>query len=211
MKKIYFKVAVICILALILFSACASSGPTTVKRVDANTQIDLSGRWNDADVRMVSNTLINDCLSSPRVAQFIQQYSSRNNGRLPACLVGAFKNDSSEHIDTSIVSRNMEIAIVNSGKMDFVAGGDTLDQIRSERQGQLEYASEETAVSLANETGAVLLLTGSVKSIVDRSGNTTVRSYFVSAELTNVETRTRLWMGSNDEIKKVITQSKVRP
>ena len=206
MKNTYF--AVVCMLLAILFSACASS--PGVQRVDANTLIDLSGRWNDADLRQVSKTLIEDCLSSPRVTQFIQQFSKSNNGRLPACLVGAFKNDSSEHIDTSLVARNMEIAIVNSGKMDFVAGGDTLNAIRSERQGQLEYASEETAVSIANETGAVLLLTGSVKSIVDRSGNTTVRSYFVSAELTNVESRTRLWMGSNDEIKKVITQSKVR-
>jgi len=206
MKRIFFP-AVFILVALII-SAC-SSGPG-VQRVDATTQIDLSGRWNDADVRQVSKTLIDDCLNSPRVTQFIQQYSRSNNGRIPACLVGAFKNDSSEHIDTSLVARNMEIAIVNSGKMDFVAGGDTLAAIRGERLGQLEYASEDTAVSLANETGANLLLTGSVKSIVDRSGNKTVRSYFVSAELTNVESRTRLWMGSNDEIKKVITQSKVR-
>ena len=193
----------------VLFSACASV-PIKVDRVEASSFIDLSGRWNDADVRKVSATLIEDCLSSSRVAQFIQQYSRNNNGRLPAVLVGTFKNDSSEHIDTSIIARNMENAIFNSGKMDFVAGGATLDALRSERQAQLEYASEETAVSLANETGAVLLLTGSVKSTVDRSGNTTVRSYFVSSELTNVETRTRLWMGSNDEIKKGITQSKVR-
>ena len=207
MRKGYFTLA-ICVMAVVLFAACAS-GPK-VDRVDANTKIDLSGRWNDTDVRLVSETLIKDCINSPRVAQFIQQHTSRNNGRLPAVLVGAFKNDSSEHIDTSLVSRNMELSILNSGKMDFVAGGDTLDQIRSERQGQMEYTSEETAVSLANETGANLLLTGSVKSIVDRSGNTTVRSYFVTAELTNVETRTRLWMGSNDEIKKIITQSKAR-
>ena len=205
MKRFIFSA--LCVLAVILISACSSTG---VQRVDASTQIDLSGRWNDSDVRKVSASLIEDCLSSARVAQFIQQYTRSNNGRLPACLVGAFKNDSSEHIDTSLVARNMEVAIVNSGKMDFVAGGDTLNQIRSERQGQLEFASDDTAVSLANETGAVLLLTGSVKSIVDRSGNTTVRSYFVSAELTNVESRTRLWMGSNDEIKKVITQAKVR-
>lgn len=210
MKKVFFT-SITMILVLALFSACETSGPTKVERVDASKQIDLSGRWNDSDVKTVSDSLIKDCLNSPRVAQFIQQYSQRNSGRTPACLVGAFKNDSSEHIDTSLVSRNMEMAILNSGKMDFVAGGDTLEQLRSEKQGQLEYASEETAVSLANETGAVLLLTGSVKSIVDRAGNQTVRSYFVTAELTNVETRTRLWMGSNDEIKKVITQSKYKP
>jgi hypothetical protein len=50
------------------------------------------------------------------------------------------------------------------------------------------------------------MLTGEVKTIVDRAGNTTVRSYFVSAELTNIETNARLWMGENNEIKKVVQQ-----
>ena len=208
MKKSLSVFAVV-LLFVVLFSACSSR--PKVKRVDADTQIDLSGRWNDVDVRMVSNSLINDCLSSPRVAQFIQQYSSRHNGNLPACLVGTFRNDSSEHIDTTIISKAMEIAIVNSGKMDFVAGGDTLTEIRSERQDQQTHASEATAAALGNETGAALMLTGSVKSIVDRAGNRTVRSYFVSAEMTNVETRTRLWMGENNEIKKEIRQSNFRP
>ena len=131
MKKNFF-VPVVFFLVIVLFSACSSAPKVT--RVDANTLIDLSGRWNDADVRMVSSSLISDCLDSPRVSQFIQQYSSQNNGRLPACLVGTFKNDSSEHIDTTIISKGMEIAIVNSGKMDFVAGGDTLTEIRAERQ-----------------------------------------------------------------------------
>ncbi|MCL2320302.1 MAG: penicillin-binding protein activator LpoB [Treponema sp.] len=208
MKKNLFVPAVL-FLAAALFSACSST--PKVDRVNANTQIDLSGRWNDTDVRLVSNSLINDCLNAPRVSQFIQQYMSQHKGNLPACLVGTFSNNSSEHIDTSILSKAMEIAIVNSGKMDFVAGGDTLAEIRNERQEQQSNASEDTAAALANEKGAALLLTGSVKSIVDRAGNTTVRSYFVSAELTNIETRTRLWMGDNNEIKKVIRQSNYKP
>lgn len=207
MKK-YLYLPPALILAVALCFACAS---TKVTRVDPNSQIDLSGRWNDVDVRMVSNSLINDCLAAPRVSQFIQQYSSQHGGRLPACLVGTFTNDSSEHIDTSIISKAMEMAIVNSGKMDFVAGGDTLAELRAERQDQQGNASEETAAALGNETGAALLLTGSVKSIVDRAGNRTVRSYFVNAELTNVETRARLWMGDNNEIKKDIRQANYRP
>ena len=148
------------ILVALLFSACSSA--PKVDRVSADTQIDLSGRWNDADVRQVSQSLIDDCLNSPRVAQFIQQYMSQNNGRLPASLVGSFRNESSEHIDTSIIARSMERAIVNSGKMDFVAGGDTRLEIRGERQDQQTQASMETAAALAQETGAALLLTGTV-------------------------------------------------
>ena len=206
--KVFFSNIMICILTILLLGSCSST--PKVDRVSADTRIDLSGRWNDTDVRLVCESLINDCLASPRVAQFIQQYSSQNGGRLPACIVGTFRNDSSEHIDTGIITINMESTIVNSGKLDFVAGGDTRLEIRSERQDQQVNASESTAAALGYETGASLLLTGSVRSIVDRAGNTTVRSYFVNAEMTNIETNARLWMGNNNEIKKVIRQSNFR-
>ena len=55
----------------LLFSACSSN--PKVQRVDAHTQIDLSGRWNDTDVRQVCNSLVNDCLGNIRVADFIQE------------------------------------------------------------------------------------------------------------------------------------------
>ena len=207
MKKVSL-ISVVMVLVVAFFSACSSA--PRVDRVGTDTAIDLSGRWNDTDARLVSNSLINDSLNSPRVAQFIREYSARNNGRLPAAVVGRFRNDSSEHIDTSIIARAMEIAIVNSGKMDFVAGGDTRQEIRDERFDQLLYASDETASAVGREIGAALLLTGSINSIVDRAGNTTVRSYFVSAELTNIETNTRIWMGENNEIRKVIRQPNVR-
>ena len=204
MKKIY--AVLLCL--LFLFPGC--SDMPKVKRVDAGTRIDLSGRWNDTDVRLVCESLIRDCLASPRVAQFIQQYSNEHKGMLPAVLVGNFKNESSEHIDTAIITIIMESTIVNSGKLDFVAGGDTRAEIRTERQDQQSNASEATAAALGFETGAALLMTGSVRSIVDRAGNTTVRSYFVNAELTNIVTNTRLWMGNNNEIKKVIQQPNAR-
>jgi uncharacterized protein (TIGR02722 family) len=199
------------VLVLAAFGLGACSSTPKVERVDASSLIDVSGYWNDSDVRMVCDTLIKDCLDSPRVAQYIQQYSSQHPERLPAVLVGKFGNDSSEHIDTSIISKSMEVAIFNSGKLDFVSGGDVRQEIREERQDQQSNASEETAAALGYETGANLMLTGVVKSIVDRAGKITVRSYFVSAELTNIETNARLWMGENSEIKKEIKQSKYRP
>ncbi|MFP3041442.1 penicillin-binding protein activator LpoB [Treponema primitia] len=201
-------ILVLGIMAIALIASCSSS--PNVARVNSDTQIDLSGRWNDTDVRLVCETLINASLESPRVAQYIQQYAKAHQGNLPTVIVGAFRNTSSEHIDTSIISKTMEIAIVNSGKLDFVAGGDTRNELRAERGDQQSNASESTASALANETAANLMLTGSVKSMVDRAGNTSVRSYFVSAEMTNIENNTRLWMGENNDIKKVIKQPKAK-
>ncbi|MDR2741776.1 MAG: penicillin-binding protein activator LpoB [Treponema sp.] len=185
------------------FAACSSVPKVT--RVDADTQTDLSGYWNDTDVRIVCDSLINACMDSPRVIQDIAK-----KGRLPVILVGAFRNESDEHIDTSIISKTMEIAIFNSGKADFVAGGDTRAELRAERQDQESNASEETAAALRNETGADFLLTGTVKTIVDRAGKTATRTYFVSAELSNIETNARLWMDQNSEIKKIIKRPGAR-
>jgi uncharacterized protein (TIGR02722 family) len=207
MKKAMASAALLA--GALLFSGCSSL--PKVDRVDASSLTDLSGYWNDSDIRIVCETLISDCLSSSRVSQYVEQYASRHEGKLPVVLVGRFGNDTSEHFETSIISKNMEVAIFNSGKLDFVSGGDVRQEIREERQDQQSNASEESAAALAFETGADLMLTGVVRSIIDRAGKTTVRAYFVSAELTNIETNVRLWMGQNSEIKKVIKQSAYRP
>jgi hypothetical protein len=102
----------------------------------------------------------------------------------------------------------MRTAIINSGKLEFVEGGDTRTELRAERTDQQGNASEDSAAALGNESGANFMLTGTVKSIVDKAGDRSVRSYFVTATLTNIETNRILWEGENNEIKKVIQRSK---
>lgn len=180
----------------LVFASCATQ---SVSRVDSSKQIDLSGYWNDTDLKLVCETLINDCLTSPRVQQ-----ASAKKRDLPVIIVGSFRNDSDEHIDTSIITKRMESAILNSGKADFVASKFERAEIRDERTEQQGWASEETAKALANETGADFILTGSVKTIVDKAGKTAVRTYFVYGELTDLETNKKIWIGENSGIKKVI-------
>jgi len=196
------KIIVVLVAVLFIFSSCATKAG--VSRVDSSTQIDLSGYWNDTDVKIVCEALIKDCLSSPRVDQAIKAMG----GKTPTVIVGRFKNESSEHIDTGIITSIMEVTIFNSGRLDFVAGGTTRDALRAERIDQQGNASERTASALANETGANFMLTGSVKAIVDRADNQAVRTYFVNAELTNIENNQRMWMGQNSEIKKIVTRAK---
>lgn len=196
MKKNYVF-ACVCVVVSVFFAACSSN--PSISRVDADTQVDLSGYWNDTDLRTVSNSLIADCLSSARVSAF-----QKANGRLPVIIVGNFKNDSDEHIDTSIITKRMEAAILNSGKADFVASKTERVEMRDERKEQQSFASEQTAKSLANETGADFFLTGSVKTIVDKAGKTATRTYYVYGELTELETNKKVWLGENDQIKKII-------
>jgi len=195
------KKLIIILSAFLVLSGCA----TNVKRVDSGTQADLSGNWNAKDVQIVCEALINDCLSNPRVEQAIRAKSTK-----PVVIVGKFRNESREQINTAIISTIMETVIFNSGKLDFVAAGDTRDEIRAERQEQQSNASEQTVAALGKEIGADFMLTGTVRLIVDTEGNKSVRTYFVSAELTNIETNARMWLGHNDEITKVIIRPKNR-
>lgn len=202
MKKNHSLTGLVVLLALVVLAGCNS---VKVERVSPDTVTDLSGYWNDTDVRIVAESLIADCVNAPAITNYI-----RNNNALPVVIVGNFRNDSDEHIDTSILSKKFEVALINSGKVDFVASSSERGEIRQEREEQQAWASEETAKRLANETGADFMLIGSVKTMVDHVNNVSTRTYWVYAELIDIESNRKLWLGENSEIKKVITKSKTR-
>ncbi len=189
--------------AALIFSSCASNN---VSRVSSETVTDLSGYWNDTDVRLVAGEIIDGCLASPRIAQ----YPSQHGGKLPVVIVGSYRNKSDEHIDTEILTKKLEAALVNSGKVEFVASSAERNELRAERIDQQTNASESTAKSLGNETGADFMLQGSVKTIVDSDGKTMARSYFVTTEMIDIETNKKIWMDDNSSIKKVIKHSSTR-
>ncbi len=201
-----FQAAVIsgCIFFILLVFPGCSSAPT-VERVSPDTVTDLSGYWNDTDVRIVAESLITDCVNAPAISNYI-----RSNNKLPVVIVGTFRNDSDEHIDTSILTKKFETALINSGKVDFVASASERGELRTEREEQQAWASEETAKRLANETGADFMLIGSVKTMIDQADRTMTRTYWVYAELIDIESNRKLWIGENSEIKKVITRSAFR-
>jgi hypothetical protein len=69
--------AAVLVLWAALFAGCASTG---ANRVDASTQIDLTGRWNDSDIRIVCDTLVSDCLSAGGVDRAVNQFSAAHRG-----------------------------------------------------------------------------------------------------------------------------------
>ncbi len=188
--------------ALVLLTGCASK---PVSRVDASTVTDLSGYWNDTDVRIVADSLIQDCVNAAAIDRYI-----KDNGKYPVIIVGSFRNDSDEHIDTSILTKKFEAALINSGKVDFVASASEREEIREERMEQQDWAGEDTVKRLANETGADFMLIGSVKTMVDMDSKQAARTYFVYAELIDIETNRKLWVGDNSDIKKIINRQSFR-
>ena len=204
MKKSFFYFLILFI--AFTFTSCESTGNVNVQRVSADTVTDLSGYWNDTDIRLVAEEIINGCLTSPRILE----YPLTHNGALPVVIVGSYRNKSDEHIDTEILTKKLETALVNSGKVEFVASSSERLELREERKDQQINSSEETAKSLGNETAADDMLQGSIKTIVDTDGQTMTRTYYVTTEMIHIENNKKIWMNDNSSIKKVIKRPSVR-
>lgn len=200
MKKFAFLFAAV-LTGLIM----ASCGSTKVSRVDSDEVIDLDGYWNESDVRIVCDSLIEECISSPRIAKFEGQ-----QGRAPVVIIDSIRNQSSEHIDTSIVEKKFQTAIINSGVMEFVSSSTERQALREEKADQADHSTYDTAKEMDQETGADFMLKGSVKTIVQSAGDKTVRTYYVYAELHDIKTNKIVWMAENDSIKKVIKRQKAK-
>ncbi len=199
-SKIAFALSMAALLAL---TSCASN-KSPVTRVDSETVLDLSGNWNDTDIGIVCKSLIAEAIQSPRIAKF-----EAENGRPPVVILGRIRNDSSEPADvihTDIISKKMENALINSGVFDFVADSGDREALRAERLAQIDFTNPETVAAIGNETGADLMLVGSVKTSIEKSpdGKTESRHYYVYAQMQHLSTNIKWWSGENDEIKKII-------
>lgn len=189
------------IVLIVILTSCS----TTVSRVQTGTATELSGKWNEIDVDIVCKSLLSDMFESARYKEY-----SESLGERPLIRVGSFRNQSDEHIDTAIVTSRMQNVIFNSGLADFVVDRSYLDDLHEEQDYGLDYSTYDEAASVGNESAPDLLLQGSIRTIVQKSGKNEVRTYYVSAQLTDVETGRLIWSGENSEISKEVTSASVR-
>lgn len=173
-----------------------------VTRTDVKEQIDLSGRWNDTDSRMVSEEMIEEVLKGKWIAEF----KKKNPDKKPRIVVGKVRNKSLEHINVGTFIKDIEMSITNSGKAKFVASKEEREEIREEKRDQLEHASEETKKDVGQEYGADYMLKGEINAIEDRAGGKAVITYQVNLELIDIETNEKVWLGGK-KIKKVIEKA----
>lgn len=176
-----------------LLSGCA----TKVTRVTHDSAIDLSGKWNDTDSRLVAEEMVRDALNGAWYAK----YKAAN--QVPTVVVGDVRNKSHEHISTEAFIKDIQRALLNSGKVEFVANKAERGQLREEKDDQAGHASVESRQVGGEESGAQLMMIGVLNSIVDKEGGKSVVFYQVDLELVELGTHKKLWMGDK-KIKKFV-------
>ena len=171
----------------------------TISRISPDSTTELSGKWNDTDARLVSEEMIGDALSNRWLSNYTESAE-----KPPVVIVGTIRNESMEHIDTEVITKEMERAFVNSGSVSLVANASERMEIRNERLDQQTNFIREYE-RYGKRIGADYMLIGNISSIMDDAldGRNTAIFYTVNLELIDIETNVKVWIG-NKKIKKLI-------
>jgi len=185
---------------LIMIAGCG----TSVERIESDEVKDLSGAWNDTDSRLVSEEMIQDVLARDWLPEF-----TRANKKKPAVIVGEMLNLSHEHLNVNTFTADMERALINSGKVQFVASRTERGEVREERKDQDLHAAEATRKAAGQEYGADYMLKGTINTIIDTSGSSQVRYYQVDLTLISLKDNVKAWVGQK-KIKKLVKRGNLR-
>lgn len=190
------RIIVVTLIASALFTQSCNR---KVTRVNPDKQIDLSGRWNDVDSRLVAEEMIKQVLGE----KWLGNFTKANPGKKPTVIVGFVKNQSHEHIEAETFIKDVERAFINSGQVTLVQGGEKRKEVRGERADQQDNASQSTMKKWGLEIGADFMMQGSINSIVDSYKRDKVVFYKINLELTNIQTNEIVWIGDK-ELKKTV-------
>jgi hypothetical protein len=98
-------------------------------------------------IPFVADEMINDCIARPWYDKMLQS----RGGPLPTIVVGSVLNKSHEHINVETFIK-LGRALINSGKVDFVANAAARNELRTELASQGGNATEETPRMLVRKS-----------------------------------------------------------
>jgi penicillin-binding protein activator len=191
MKKL-FGLGAVC--AALLLGSCNR----TVTRIDPAQQVDLSGRWNNTDSRLVAEEMIQTVLRD----KWLSNHEAAK-GQKPVVIVGFVTNKTHEHIDAETFVNDVERSFIQTQKVRLVQGGKKREELRAEKADMQTNASASSMKKFGLEQGADYILQGSINSIVDDYKKKRVVYYQVNLELTNIETNEVVWLGEKKIAKMV--------
>ena len=172
---------------------CASH--RVVERADPREVLDYQARFDEDDAREVFAHLVADALTRP----WLDQWQTAHGDR-PVIIVGDVANDTSDYIETRLITNALERELLNSGRVALVATADEREQLRAERRQSQDWSRPETVKRMAFELGADLMLIGWIGENVEVSRNRARRIHYyqVSLELLDVESNRKVWIGTHE-------------
>lgn len=192
----------------ILVPLIAAAIPVFISGCATNAHyVETGGRENIVTVRGIN---IQDYIQAANasVQDLLQNGALDKVSKPPAVLVlSRIVNNTSQQIDTDLLTQKIRVALLNSGKATFTTtmglGGTAEDPMAKGLQQQNEFMNDSKPQALPDFS-----LSGKIIETMARSGNTHQATYSFQLTLTDSKTGYAVW-ANEKEITKQGTQSTV--
>lgn len=175
---------------LAFFTSCGSREFTQGKYDDMSQDRLLDDKFNETDMRMIADAMIQSLSQSPVVME---------SKKAPVVLVTMVKNRTEEHIDMKSMTDKIRTALIKSGKFKFTekeARGELAEEL--EYQGGSGYVDPATARQKGRQIGANYFLTGEITDRVQEVGAKKYVYYKATFNLMNIQTGLLDWTNEKE-------------
>lgn len=179
-------------------SACGPKAFTKGGYDDPNKIILLDDKFNENDMQLISNQLVDSLVKFDKIASATQK---------PVVMVGKVRNRTSEHIDVKSLTDKIRTALIKSGKFKF-SDKEARDELAEEYEYQSgKFVDKKSAKGPGKQVGVDYLITGDIASNVQEVGDDKIVYYKVTLNLNNLETNIIEWSDDKEVRKRYRKQS----
>lgn len=177
-----------------LTAACAPRAFTRGQYGDPAEISMLGDDWNQNDMQLTSRDIV------ASIETWVTQSKPTEK---PVVVLEAFKNHTTEHLDTQALYDHIKTALIHSGKFTFLdkAARQEIAQ-EGDYQNNSGYVDPNQAVAMGKQKGAKFLLGGVITSTIQQVGPNKVAYYKTTFELTNIETTEIVWTDEKEIAKR---------
>ena len=141
-------------------------------------------------------------LSSPAVARITV------DGNRPILFFSNIRNETNEHINTSMLSNSVSTQLINSDKFQFT-DMTQVQQMKEQMQYQAQsgIVDQKTAVQMGQQVGAQYMLYGSIADMQAENSSQQSQFYLITLSMTELKTGLITWQ-DQQQIRKVQQRSR---
>lgn len=190
-------------LLLVAVSTVLAAGCSSTGYGDPNKTETLTIDFGSTDLQTFATTMADDILVSPNL-NYIDTSAKEGDKRIIA-VMGGIANETSEHINTNQILREMQPTLLNSGKLRLLPGAESSGQDLIGQQVDFQQNSGRVRSDMAKEfgrqLGADIVIHGALSEIRKETGRSIESlgskkkdlfyQFYMSA--VNVETGEILW------------------
>lgn len=179
-------VAIGLLLSVTLLSACAA----TTRTLDPDVEKHYDASYGFSDKKQIVNSLAESLLSSAAMPTETAK---------PIIIVYGIDNETSEHINTSGITDDIRLRLIQSGEYRFINREQRENLIAEADYQYAGFVAPEQRVSEGRQLGADYILSGTLRSIEKeqarqwRLNKRELIYYSMNLELTNLETGEISW------------------